>query len=131
MSSLPLLSLLVFLPWLGAALIALLGTAPPSTHRRIAFAASLSTLAVSLALLAGFDSARTTPQFVEKHAWIGALNVSYHLGLDGLSLILVLLTGLVAPAGLFAAFRTSDGVRGFAAFFLLLQGAALGVFVAL
>ncbi len=131
MSSLPLLSLLVFLPWLGAALIALLGTAPPSTHRRIAFAASLSTLAVSLALLAGFDSARTTPQFVEKHAWIGALNVSYHLGLDGLSLILVLLTGLVAPAGLFAAFRTLGGLRGFAAFFLLLQGAALGVFVAL
>jgi NADH-quinone oxidoreductase subunit M len=131
MSSLPLLSLLVFLPWLGAALIAALGRAPASTHRRIALAASLSTLAVALALLPGFDPARTSPQFVERHAWIGALNVHYHLGLDGLSLILVLLTGLVAPAALCAAFRAGGAVRGFAAFFLLLQGAALGVFTAL
>ncbi|MFM9078712.1 MAG: NADH-quinone oxidoreductase subunit M, partial [Opitutaceae bacterium] len=130
MSNLPLLSLLVFLPWAGAAALALLPRVSENVQRRVALAASLSTLAVSLALLSGFDPARTAPQFVEKHAWIGALNVHYHLGLDGLSLILVVLTGLVAPAALGAGFRSS-GVRGFAAFLLTLQGAALGVFLAL
>jgi NADH-quinone oxidoreductase subunit M len=130
MSRLPLLSLLVFLPWFGAAALALLPRLSEAAHRRFALAASLSTLAVALALLRGFDPARTAPQFVEKHAWIGALNVNYHLGLDGLSLILVLLTGLVAPAALGASFRSGE-FRGFAAFFLTLQGAALGVFLAL
>ena len=131
MSSLPLLSLLVFLPWTGAAALVLLPCIPGKAQQRLALTGSLSTLAVSLALLAGFDAACTAPQFVEKHAWIGALNVHYHLGLDGLSLILVLLTGLVAPAALRAGFRFGGGVRGFAGFFLTLQGAAIGVFLAL
>jgi len=131
MSSLPLLSLLVFLPWVGAAALALLPRMPENFQRRLALAASLSTLAFTLALLDGFNPARTAPQFVERHAWIGAFNVHYHLGLDGLSLILVLLTGLVAPAALCAGFRSIRGVRGFAAFFLTLQGAAIGVFLAL
>ena len=55
--------------------------------------------------LASFDRASTGYQFVERHAWIGALNVHYHLGLDGLSLLLVLLTGLLAPASLLASWR--------------------------
>jgi len=130
MSRLPLLSLLVFLPWIGATALALLPRLSEAAQRRLALVASLSTLAVALALLSGFDPARTAPQFVEKHAWIAALNVHYHLGIDALSLILVLLTGLVAPAALAASFR-SGGFRGFAAFFLTLQGAALGVFLAL
>lgn len=130
MSNLPLLSLLVFLPWVGAAALALLPGLSEAARRRLALTSSLSTLAVAVALIGGFDPARTAPQFVEKHAWIGALNVHYHLGLDGLSLILVLLTGLVAPAALWAGFR-SGGFRGFAAFSLALQGAALGVFLAL
>jgi len=131
MSTLPLLSLLVFLPWVGAVALALLPRMPGNFQRRLALAASLSTLALTLAVLDGFDAARTAPQFVEQHAWIGVLNVHYHLGLDGLSLILVLLTGLVAPAALCVGFRSVGGVRGFAAFFLTLQGAALGVFLAL
>ena len=130
MNNVPLLSLLVFLPWAGAAALALLSGLSDTARRRLALTSSLSTLAVAVALLGAFDPARTTPQFVEKHAWISALNVHYHLGLDGLSLILVLLTGLVAPAALWAGFR-SGGFRGFAAFFLSLQGAALGVFLAL
>jgi NADH-quinone oxidoreductase subunit M len=131
MSTLPLLSLLVFLPWVGAVALALLPRMPGNFQHRLALAASLSTLALTLAVLDGFDPARTAPQFVEQHAWIGVLNVHYHLGLDGLSLILVLLTGLVAPAALCVGFRSVGGVRGFAAFFLTLQGAALGVFLAL
>jgi NADH-quinone oxidoreductase subunit M len=59
------------------------------------------------------------------------LNVHYHLGLDGLSLVLVLLTGLITPAALLASWRLDRHPRLFAALFLLLQGAALGVFLAL
>jgi NADH-quinone oxidoreductase subunit M len=131
MKSLPLLSLIVFTPWIGAALLAVLRRADARTSRIIALAFSLSTLALSMVLLAGFDPARTSMQFVERNAWISALNVHYHLGLDGLSLVLVLLTGLVTPAALLASWRVDRSARMFGALFLALQGAALGVFLAL
>lgn len=131
MTALPLLSLLVFLPWGGAVLLALLRRASPTASRGVALGFSLSTLALSALLLAGFDPARTAPQFAERHAWIAGLNVHYHLGVDGLSLVLVLLTGLLAPAALLASWRQGHSVRLFGALFLLLQGAALGVFLAL
>jgi len=131
MKSLPLLSLLVFTPWIGAALLAVLRQASARASRIIALVFSLSTLALSLGLLAGFDPARTTPQFVERNPWITALNVHYHLGLDGLSLVLVLLTGIVTPAALLASWRVERSARLFGALFLALQGAALGVFLAL
>ena len=79
MNSLPLLSLIVFVPWVGAALLALLRQAAPATTRALALLASLSTLALALVALAGFDPARTAPQFVEQHDWITGLNVHYHL----------------------------------------------------
>jgi NADH-quinone oxidoreductase subunit M len=131
MKSFPLLSLVIFAPWAGAALLALLRRASPSASRGVALAFSLSTLGLSLLLLAGFDPTRVAPQFAERHTWITGLNVHYHLGLDGLSLLLVILTGLLAPAALLASWRTVHSVRLFGALFLLLQGAALGVFLAL
>ena len=135
MNSLPLLSLVIFAPWAGAALLALWRGAAPAATRVVTLLFSLSTLALSLFLLSGFDPAAIVPQFVERHAWIAALNVHYHLGLDGLSLLLVLLTGIVTPVAVLASWRTlSDPAaspRFFGAMFLLLQGAALGVFLAL
>jgi NADH-quinone oxidoreductase subunit M len=130
-NDLPLLSLVIFTPWAGAALLALLRRASPAASRLIALGFSLSTLALSFALLPSFEPARTAPQFIERHAWIAALNVNYHLCLDGLSLVLVLLTGLITPAALLASWRLGHSVRLFGAMFLLLQGAALGVFLAL
>ena len=82
-------------------------------------------------LLAAFDPAVTAPQFVERQPWIAALNVHYHLGLDGLSLVLVLLTGIITPVALLASWRLERSARLFGALFLTLQGAALGVFLAL
>src|SRR5688572_14686149 len=131
MRSLPLLSLLVFLPWVGAGLLAVLRRSSAGTCRLVGLIFSLSTLAVAGVLLTGFDPGVTSPQFTERHAWITALNVHYHLGLDGLSLILVLLTGLVAPTALLASWRLERSARLFHALFLGLQGAALGVFLAL
>lgn len=131
MNSLPLLTLIVFTPWLGALLLALLPKLPAGPTRLIALFFSLSTLALGTTVLSGFDPAVTAMQYVEKHAWISALNVHYHLGLDGLSLLLVLLTGVIAPVALFGTTRAAAQPSLYAALFLFLQGSALGVFLAL
>lgn len=131
MNSLPLLSLIVFTPWLGALLLALLPRLGAGATRALALFFSLSTLALGTTALAGFDPHQTALQFVEKHAWIGALNVNYFLGLDGLSLVLVLLTGLIAPVALFGTTRAARQPALYAALYLFLQGSALGVFLAL
>ena len=131
MSKFPLLSLLIFTPWVGAALLAALRRTSARNSFVIALLFSLSTLALASVALANFDPAVTRPQFVERHDWIVALNVHYHLGLDGLSLVLVLLTGVITPVALLASWHTTRSARLFGALFLSLQGAALGVFLAL
>src|SRR5205823_6117763 len=77
------------------------------------------------------DPAHTGPQFLEDYEWISALNVHYRLGLDGLSLVLVLLTSLITPAALLASWHVERSARLLGALFLALEGAALGVFLAL
>lgn len=130
MNNLPLLSLIIFVPWVGALLLALLPKLPAGPTRLVALFVSLSTLGLGTTVLSGFDPAAGL-QFVEKHAWISALGVNYHLGIDGLSLVLVLLTGVIAPVALFGTIRLAKQPSLYAALFLFLQGAALGVFLAL
>jgi NADH-quinone oxidoreductase subunit M len=130
MNSLPLLSLVIFVPWAGALLLALLPKLPAGPTRALALVFSLSTLGLGTTLLSAFNPT-VGLQFVEKHAWISALGVNYHLGLDGLSLVLVLLTGVIAPVALFGTVRAAKQPALYAALFLFLQGAALGVFLAL
>ncbi len=131
MTSFPLLSLLVFLPWAGAALLAILRRQiTAAASRWLALAFSLSTLLLGAVAVGRFDP-HAGMQFVEQHPWIPSLHVSYHLGLDGMSLLLVLLTGLVSPAALLASWREQRDARLMSLLFLLVQGAALGVFVAL
>ena len=125
-----LLSAIILMPWIGALVLAFAPRLDPKTSRVLALLFSFSTLALGLVAWAGFDPA-TGYQFVEQRQWISVLNVSYHLGLDGMSLILVLLTGLVAPAALLASWRIERDPRLFCILFLFLQGAALGVFLAL
>ena len=131
MNALPLLSFVVFTPWTGALLLGLLRGATPTVSRAIALLFSLSTLTLALFALGSFEPAHSGYQFVERHDWIAALNVHYHLGLDGMSLLLVLLTAIISPAALLASLRLTRNPRLFASLFLLLQGAALGVFLAL
>lgn len=131
MTSLPLLSALIFTPWLGAAVLLLLRQARPTTVRVLALGFSLSTLALGALAASAFDPTRTAPQFVERHAWITALNIRYFLGLDGMSLLLVLLTGIVGPAAMLASWRVARSAGLCHALLLLLQGSALGVFLAL
>jgi NADH-quinone oxidoreductase subunit M len=127
-----LLSCLIFTPWIGALLVFVLRRAlSPQLARGLPILFSLSTLILAGVALTRFDPALAGIQFTEKHAWIAALHVNYHLGLDGLSLVLVLLTGVVAPLALFGTTRNLRCPAIHGALFLLLQGSALGVFLAL
>lgn len=130
MKGLPLLSLIILLPWLGALVLALLPKLGDRASRGLTLLFSLTTLALGLMAWVGFDPSAGL-QFTEQHAWIPSLNVTYHLGLDGMSLLLVLLTGLVGPTALLAGWRETRDARLFGLLFLLLQGAALGVFLTL
>jgi NADH-quinone oxidoreductase subunit M len=126
-----LLSLIIFVPWSGAVLLTLLRKAKPELSRIVSLVFSLSTLVLVAVAWGSFDRTNTAMQFVERHRWIESLNIHYHLGLDGMGLLLVVLTGLITPAALIASWRQSRNPRLFGALFLLLQGAALGVFLAL
>ena len=131
MNTVPLLSLLVFTPFAGAMLLAGLRGISPRIARTVALVFSFSTLALTGIALASFQPALAGYQFVERYDWITALNVHYHLGLDGMSLLLVLLTGIISPAAFLASANITRSPRLFGALFLLLQSAALGVFLAL
>ena len=131
MNGFPWLSAIIFTPWAGALVLVWLRRLGPVACRWLALAFSLSTLGLGLAALAAFHPADPAYQLVERHPWIPALNVEYHLGLDGMSLLLVLLTGLVAPAALLASWRQERAPWLYGLLFLVLQGSALGVFLAL
>lgn len=123
-----LLTAIVLAPALGAVLITLLRL-PAAPAKILGLLFSLSTAALGVTALCRFDANDTALQFVENFEWIAALDIRYHLGLDGMSLILVLLTAIVAPTALLASWRL-ENARLFNTLFLLIQTAALGVFLA-
>lgn len=131
MSEWPLLSLLIWLPILGAVFVASIGEQSPKLVRPLALGIALAVFALSLLLYAGFDATTAAMQFQEKAVWIGAFNIHYHLGIDGLSLPLILLTTLIGALIIVAGWRIEDRVHLYMASFLLLQGLMVGVFSAL
>jgi NADH-quinone oxidoreductase subunit M len=132
MSNLPLLTLVTFLPLLGALVIALL---PRHRHNWIRWAAlgtSLLTWAVSLFLLASFDPSVPGFQYVETAQWIPAFGIEYKLGVDGISLALVVLTTTLTWISILASFGPiKDRVKEYMISFLVLEVGMVGVFLAL
>ncbi|CAJ1501366.1 NADH-quinone oxidoreductase subunit M [[Mycobacterium] kokjensenii] len=113
-SCVPWLSLLWLVPLVGAGLVILLPGGRPGPAKCAALLTSLATLAVAVVVTAGFD---TTPvsapyQFVETHAWIPAFGASYTLGVDGIAVILVLLTAGLVPLLLLAGWHDGDTAGG-------------------
>lgn len=125
-----LLSFVTFLPILGGLLVAAL---PSSIARSAALMVSLAAFVVSLPLWMGFDPLSPEAfQFVEDVPWITTFGVHYHLGIDGVSLLLILLTTALTPIIVLAGFSgVQEGQRGYFALMLVLEGAMIGTFVAL
>jgi NADH-quinone oxidoreductase subunit M len=127
------LSLVVFLPAVGAVIIGLLPRgARDETMKRAALAVALLTFLVSLPLYTGFDARMADYQFQERRPWLPSLGISYHVGIDGISLLLVLLTTFLMPITLLASWQAIEKRwKEFAVTMLLLETGMLGVFVAL
>ena len=130
------LSLLTFLPLVGvAAILALKAFAPadprgPSAARWIALATTLAVFALSIVLVANFDIANPGFQFVEDAPWFAGLH--YRMGVDGISILFVLLTAFLLPLCILASWKTiQDRVLEYMIAFLVLEALVIGVFCAL
>lgn len=127
-----LLNLVLALPLAGFLLLLALPREREEAIRRLALAVSLIAFVASLGLALGYRAGAPGFQFVTDVAWISQPPIRYHVGLDGLSLWLVLLTTLLTPIGILVSWRyISRRVKEFYALFLLLEFGLAGVFVAL
>jgi NADH-quinone oxidoreductase subunit M len=128
----PILSLLVWLPVAAGVLLLLCGDERAAFGRWLALVASVATFALSVVLWQHFDRDTATMQFVEREPWIGAFNAWYHLGIDGISLPLIVLTAFITPLVVIAAWTVIEKrVTQYLASFLILEGLMIGVFSAL
>jgi NADH-quinone oxidoreductase subunit M len=126
------LTVVTFLPALGALLLLAVPRRQATLLRAGALAVSVATFLVSLSLYAGFDASSADYQFEEFARWIPSLGVGYHLGIDGISLLLVLLTTLITPVALASAWEAvDDRLKEFLAAVLVLETGMVGVFVSL
>lgn len=127
----PLLTLILFSPVLAAAVIVLLPREQENLIKWAAFVLSFLPLAFTLAAWFGFNASQPGFQFEERLTWYAAINSSYHLGVDGISLTMVLLTTLLTPLAILASFPIRDRIKSYMALFFLLEMGMLGVFLSL
>ena len=123
-----------FFPLAGVLVILLLKSEWKKAIRWVALATSLAVFGLSLWVLAGFNSSNPEPQLVVNQPWftLGGNLISFHLGVDGLSILLMLLTTFLTPLAILSSWKAVDGnVKGFMVLFLLLEMGMVGVFLAL
>ncbi len=126
------LSFILALPLAGSIAIVLVDREAKLVIKSIGITSSLVAFLASVWLFISFDSASPGMQFVEKHTWITSLDVSYHLGVDGISLMLVVLTAFLTPIALLASWESiTTRLKGYVALMLLLEVGTLGVFMSL
>ncbi|MBI3643845.1 NADH-quinone oxidoreductase subunit M [Candidatus Acetothermia bacterium] len=126
------LSLITFLPAFGALLIGLIPRERKTGIRSMAIAISLLTLALSFGLFMTFDSVHLGMQFEEQAQWIPQIGITYHVGVDGISLFLIMLTTFLVPLLLFAPWDAiRDRIKLFSMMLLILETAVIGVFISL
>ena len=105
------LSIIAALPLLGALLLTTLKQGQVESIKRIALGSSLATLAATVLLALNFEIDRPGFQFVESYSWIPALGINFQLGVDGISLILILLSTILVPVVLVSGWYESEGGR--------------------
>ncbi|HEX2185361.1 MAG TPA: NADH-quinone oxidoreductase subunit M [Chloroflexota bacterium] len=126
----PILSIITWLPLAGLAVIMVLPRGHDAAVRAVALATAGACLVLSWGLLGFFDRNSAELQFVEQAPWIAELGMTYRLGVDGLSLPLVLLTTLLTLVALIASKSIEKSQKGYYAWMLLLEFSILGVFMA-
>src|SRR6266581_4640069 len=124
------LSYMTFIPVAGAALVLALPN-NAKLIRWVSAAATVPPLFMAVWLFKNFDRAKAGFQFIEDYYWIPSYNISYTMGIDGLSISMVLLTALLSFLCIFASFGIEKAVKGYFALFLLLDAGMMGVFCAL
>jgi len=132
-ANLPLLSLLIWIPIFGGLLVLALGgerNAPLA--RKLAFAVALIVFVLSIPLYTGFDTSTHLMQFVEQAPWIPTFNINYHIGVDGISMPLILLTSFTTVLVVLAGWQVIEfKMAQYMAAFLIMEGLMIGVFAAL
>jgi NADH-quinone oxidoreductase subunit M len=124
------LSIVLFTPIAALLVLLFIPSSNPRAVKLWANAAALMGFLVSLPLVFEFDRTKDF-QFVERASWIPTLGAGYHIGIDGLGLLLVMLTTLIGFVAILASWNVTERLKEYYAFFLLLQSAMLGVFVSL
>jgi len=128
----PILSLICYLPLVGVILIFMINKKNNETVKWVANIVAFLDFVISLFLLARFDHSTHAMQFIERVPWIRSIGVEYHFGIDGISLLLVLLTTLLGFISILSSWTAiKERVKEYYIFMLLLQTGMLGVFMAL
>jgi NADH-quinone oxidoreductase subunit M len=132
------ITITTYLPLAGALILLLYGMTGGKEqerlnngYRNITLLVTLLTFAASVPILLGFDRGIALPQMVTKIPWIGTFGVSYHTGVDGLSIWLVLLTTFIMPISVLASWHVTKRVREYMIFLLVLETGMIGVFISL
>ncbi len=126
----PLLTLLVVLPLVGAVMVSLMNKAQAEQIKLVALVFSLVTGALSVFMLAKFPSGQAGFQFVSQQSWVSEWGISWHLGVDGISLFLVVLTGVLFPLVIIGIDPHHDQ-KSYLAWMLLLEAGVMGSFLSL
>jgi NADH-quinone oxidoreductase subunit M len=129
--SFPILSVIAFTPITTGIVLLFLPGERKTLIRWVALAAASFALALSLVVYVSYDRAAAGYQFVEQVSWIPSLGISYHVGVDGMNLPLVLLTGIVIFTGVLISWGIDDRPREFFAFLFILATGVFGVFISL
>jgi NADH-quinone oxidoreductase subunit M len=126
-----LLTLILFSPLVGAAVVLLLPSDEKKLIRWVALLFSLVPLVFSLVLWLEYDIGVPGYQFEQQAIWYAPINASFHLGVDGISVSMILLTTILSPLAILTSYGIEDRIRMYMALFLLLEVGMLGVFMAL
>jgi len=127
----PFLTVITFTPMAASLLLLAMPAERKSEIRMTALAAGLLTLLLSTYVYFGYDQGAAGYQFIERHTWVPQLGISYFMGVDGITLPLVLLTSIVMTTGVMISWKIDDRPREFFAFLFVLATGVFGVFVSL
>src|SRR6266511_2779623 len=131
MDHFPWLSVVTFIPAVGGVMAMAIPSRARGVHRWWALAVTLVTFGFALGLLGAYDGGQPGFQLVDRATWVGPLNFKYLLGVDGISLWLVILTTFLMPAGVLISWGIENQVKYFMVAFLVLETAMIGSFLAL